>query len=163
MVSSHHDLQRLVSSPTNVTRSPSSSPRRSTSVKSFGDHLAGVTGIGHRIDHWDLAVLSQLRDCGVVSGPDDNGIYRTVEDRGSVRYRFSLAKADLKGDLVHAQVRERSIERQTGPERRPVEDRGNASQVAVRTLTLSRFPTKTFRHQQIERRPVEVKKRQKMT
>jgi hypothetical protein len=64
---------------------------------------------------------------------------------------------------VDAQVRERSIERQTSPERRPVEDRGNASQVAVRRLTLSRFPTKTVGHKQIERRPVEVKKRQKMT
>jgi hypothetical protein len=122
-----------------------------------------VSGIGHRIDHWDLAVLRQLGDCGVVAGPDDDSIYRTVEDRGGVRYRFSLAKADLKGDLVDAQVRERSIKGQAGPERRPVEDRGNASQVAVRRLTPSRFPTRTVGHEQIECRPVEVKKRQKMT
>jgi len=64
---------------------------------------------------------------------------------------------------VDAQVRERSVERQTGPERRTVEDRGNASQVAVRRLTLSRFPANAFGHKRIERRPVEVEKRQKVT
>jgi len=131
--------------------------------ENFGDHLAGVTGIGHRINDWDLAVLSQLGDCAVIAGPEDNGIHGAVEDRGGVRYMFSLAKADLKADLVDAQVRQRSIERQTRPERRPVEDCGNASQVAVRRLTLPRFPTKTVSHKQIERRPVEVKERQKMT
>lgn len=59
-------------------------------------------------------MLSQLGDCGVVPGPNDDGIDRTVEDRGGVRYRFSLAEADLKGDLVDAQVRECGVERQTG-------------------------------------------------
>jgi hypothetical protein len=84
VVGSHHDLQRLVSSPTNVTRSPSSSTTPLQECENFGDHLAGVTGIDHCIDDWDLAVLSHFGDCGVVAGPDDNGIHHTVEDRGGV-------------------------------------------------------------------------------
>ena len=81
-----------------------------------------------------------------------------VSDIGSLSPR-----RNLKGDLVDAQVREPGVERQTGPKRRPVEDRGNASQVAVHRLTLSRFPTNAVGHKRIERWPVKVKKPQKVT
>jgi len=73
-----------------------------------------------------------------------------------------MTAKDAPSGLVDAQVRECSVERQTGPERRTVEDRGNASQVAARRLTFSRSPANAVGHKRIERRPVEVKKRQKV-